>query len=84
MGGPIEGIEMPMHYDHKELRLYQKEVNPKDDTVLTCTNLLHKVEMEALKDHIKAHKTKLSIQLFSDDPIESHSRLRCIKAALSE
>ena len=84
LGGPIEGIEMPMHYDHKELRLYQKEVNPKEDTVLTCTSLLHKVEMEALKEHIKVHKTKLSIQLFSDDPIESHSRLRCIKVALSE
>ena len=28
LGGPIEGIEMPMHYDHQELRLYQKETKP--------------------------------------------------------
>ena len=84
LGGPIEGIEMPMHYDHQELRLYQKERNPTVDTVLTCTNLLHKVEIEALKNHIKVHKSKITIQLFANDPIESHSRLRCIKAALSE
>ncbi|MBT7983092.1 MAG: adenylyl-sulfate kinase [Akkermansiaceae bacterium] len=84
LGGAIEGIEMPTHYDHKELRLYQKEANPKVDTVLTFTDLLHKVEVEALKDHIKVNKSKITIQLFASDPIESHSRLRCIKAALSE
>ncbi len=64
LGGAIEGIEMPTHYDHKELRLYQKEANPKVGTVLTCTNLLHKVEVEALKEHIKVHKSKITIQLY--------------------
>lgn len=83
-GGTIEGIEMPQHYDHQELRLYQKGMNLGTDTVLTCTNLLHKAEIETLKNHVKVHKSKIIVQLFASDPIESHSRLRCIKAALSE
>jgi len=84
LGGPIEGIEMPSHYDHQDLRSYKETKNPKINTVLTCTNLLHKAEIEALKNHIKVHESKITIQLFANDPAESHSRLRCIKAALSE
>jgi len=45
---------------------------------------LHKAEIETLKNHVKVHKSKIIVQLFASDPIKSHSRLRCIKAALSE
>ena len=84
LGGDIEGIEMPSHYDHQNLRSYQENKDPEIHTVLTCTDLLHRAEIGALKNHIKVHKSKITIQIFVNDPVESHSRLRCIRAALSE
>ena len=82
-GGLIEGIEAPNHFDHQSTRLYQGHNFEEFNTMFICNDLLHKSEINYLRDFFKKNQKKILIQTFFSEPKESFRKLKCIKAALS-
>ena len=83
-GGLIEGIETPYHVNYQSLRLYQNHNFQGLNTMFICNDLIHKSEINYLRDFFEKTQKKILIQTFFSDPQESSRYLKCIKAALSK
>ena len=83
-GGLIEGIEIPYHINHQSLRLYQNHNFQGLNTMFICNDLIHKSEINYLRDFFEKTQKKILIQTFFSDLQESSRHLKCIKAALSK
>jgi sulfate adenylyltransferase len=83
-GGLIEGIETPYHINYQSLRLYQNHNFQGVITMFICNDLIHKSEINYLRDFFEKTQKKILIQTFFSDPQESSRHLKCIKAALSK
>ena len=83
-GGLIEGIETPYHINYQSLRLYQNHNFQGLNTMFICNDLIHKSEINYLRDFFEKTQNKILIQTFFSDLQESSRHLKCIKAALSK
>ena len=83
LGGKVIGIEPPSHSGKSSLRLYQNPDSLEFDTMFLCSNVLHKSEIDYLKEHFQQTKKRILIQIFFNESYRCYVKLRCITAALS-
>ena len=83
LGGKVIGIEPPSHSGKNALRLYQNPDSLEFDTMFLCSNVLHKSEIDYLKEYFQQTKKRILIQIFFNESYRCYVKLRCIIAALS-
>ena len=82
-GGKVIGIEPPHRSGKEVMRIYQDPDSLAFETMFLCNNLLHKSEIDHLRNHFEETKKKILIQVIFNGSYECHAKLRCIVAALS-
>ncbi|MCP4847796.1 MAG: adenylyl-sulfate kinase [Verrucomicrobiaceae bacterium] len=83
LGGMVEGITLPLHYDHPELRLTPATESTKPRVALFSRDILHQEELEAASQYANAHGAGLLIQSLDSGNDDIFGRIRCIKAAIT-
>ena len=83
LGGKVEGIALPLHYDHRDLRITPDTVQPAPLVALVTGDILHRKELEVAALYANAHEAGLLVQSLDSGNDDVFGRIRCIKAALT-
>lgn len=83
LGGKIEGISLPLHYDHIDLRIKPDAIPAEPRAGLVTGGILHRAELEAALLYAREHGAELLVQSLAREDDDLFGRIRCLKAALS-
>ena len=84
LGGKVEGIALPLHYDHRELRLLPPTKGTHPQVALVTAGILHQEELVKAAHFAGKNNSRLLIQSLDSANDDIFGRIRCIKAALSD
>ena len=95
IGGELEGISLPRHYDYKKLRHTPESLKKKFDKLgwekiiaFQTRNPLHRAHVEMTLESLKAYKAKLLIHpvvgLTKTGDVDHHTRVRCYKHVIKK
>ena len=70
LGGKVIGIEPPSHSGKNALRLYQNPDSLEFDTMFLCSNVLHKSEIDYLKEHFQQTKKEYLYRFSLTNPTD--------------
>lgn len=82
-GGKVEGITMPIHYDHRHLRLLPHTVEPNKKVALVTSGVLHPEQLEKALHVARENNCAILIQALDTGNDDIFGRIRCIKATLA-
>ncbi len=83
LGGRVEGIALPLHYDHIDLRIKPDTMPAEPRVGLVTGGILHRAELEAALLYAREHDAELLVQSLAREDDELFGRIRCLKAALT-
>jgi sulfate adenylyltransferase len=83
LGGRVEGISLPLHYDHINLRIKPDAMPTELRVGLVTGGILHRAELEAALLYARKRGAELLVQALAREDDELFGRIRCLKAALT-
>ena len=82
-GGKVEGITLPIHYDHRHLRLLPNTAKPNKKVALVTSGVLHTEQLEKALHIARENNCTILIQALDTGNDDIFGRIRCIKATLA-
>ncbi|MFP6872586.1 MAG: adenylyl-sulfate kinase [Verrucomicrobiales bacterium] len=83
LGGKIEGISLPLHYDHIDLRIKPDAMPAEPRVGLVTGGILHRAGLEAAVFYARERGAELLVQSLAREDDDLYGRIRCLKAALT-